>query len=190
MRVEIKNWVGVVVLLFVGFVMGRITVRCAPGIMALHATQLEDSIRKKENWVIKIYPYSQEDMWRASFLSCEKRGYKIKEYDKSNGFIETGWKNEKYSPSVTPPDFVNKMKQYGSPIDPGNIKWTGMRYKLTIFAIQLTTDKTRVRVQARMDGFSYSGSQMWRWWNSNGTLEEYFLLQLEKELGYIPPISE
>jgi hypothetical protein len=59
-----------------------------------------------------------------------------------------------------------------------------------IYTIQVTEDKTRVRVQARMDGYSYSGSKMWRWWNSNGTLEDFFLLQLEKELGYVPPISE
>lgn len=145
-----------------------------------------DKAKMQKLWVTKTYPYEEKEMWQMAFSVCEEREYVAWLYDKPNGYIETRWKTQKHSDS---PDFANKIKRYGSPLSSPDVKWDGMRYRLLILIVQIDPTETRFQIRAEIQARCSSGSGIWRWWLSNGTLESMFLTHLETKLDYDPQIS-
>ncbi len=177
-------------LLIVVLLLSMLSFGCAAamvGVGAGMAISAADKAKMKENWITRTYPHEETELWQKTLLVCQERAYSVEIHDKANGYIETDWKTQKYSDS---PDFPHKIKQYGVPIDAGDIKWDGMRYRLLIFMVQVKPTETNLRIRADLRGRSSSGSGIWRWWNSNGTLEDMFLTHLETRLGYAPEVSE
>jgi len=158
---------------------------CAAAIPVMMVGHEADEARKRDQWVVFNLPHDQLEIWRAAYAVCEEQGHKIKSFDRDNGQIETDWKTGKYTPSTVPPDFETKWRRYGVPIARGNPKWTGIRYKYKIIVVQLTDQKSRIQIKARIDGFCYKGSRIPSWWNSNGTLEEILFGHIQNKLTHV-----
>jgi len=145
-----------------------------------------DATRKIGTHIVRSYPYSQEEMWSKVYLFLEKKGYKVNNIDRSNGFVQSSWIIEKYPPDMTPSDFNQKVYKYCIPPSIGSPNWNGFRYRYRIQIIGITTAQSRVLVESQVETFSWDGSQTWVRQNTNGTLEELFFANLNVELGSIP----
>ena len=146
-----------------------------------------DATRKIRAHVVNSYPWGQEELWSKIYLFFEHKGYKIKSFDKVNGFIQTDWITEKYPPDLTPADFNNKVYRCAFLIGPGNPKWNGLRYRYRVQIVGIMTNQSRVYVEAYIESFSWDGSQTWVRLLSNGALEELLFANLNSELNYAPP---
>lgn len=151
------------------------------GAGAASAISASDRAKTKENWINKQYEIQEDKIWQLSLSVCEERGYSLKIHDKGSGYIETDWKVQE---RADPDSLILRIKKYGEPIDAGDIKWDGMKYRLLIFITQMGPKDTKIRLRADLRARTSSGSNIWRWCNSNGTLEEMFLAHLETRMGY------
>ncbi len=142
--------------------------------------QVVERSRRQENPVTREYPLGKDELWQMVMTVCEKE-LGIHSSNEENGSIETEWITEEYRPEETPPGFLEKMRSSGAPTSPNEVRWCGMKHKFLILILDLPGDRSRIEVRAGIKGYNY-GYQMWRWWNSKGTLERAFLEDIEMEL--------
>jgi uncharacterized lipoprotein len=146
--------------------------------------RIVEKSRWQENPVTQEYPLERDELWQMAMMFCGKE-FGVHSSDKEDGSIETEWITEEYRPEETPPGFLEKMKSCGAPTSPNEVKWCGMRHKFLILILPLTGERSRIEVEARIQGYNY-GYQMWRWWNSKGTLERLLLSEIEKSIQVTP----
>ncbi len=146
--------------------------------------QAVEKSRRQENPVTREYPLERHELWQMTMVFCGKE-FGVHSSNKKDGSIETKWIAEEYRPEETPPGFLEKMRSCGAPTSPNEVKWCGMRHKFLILILALPGERSRIEVEARIQGYNY-GYQMWRWWNSKGTLERLFLGEIQKDIPVTP----
>jgi hypothetical protein len=159
------------------------TLGCAPYMIM----EAEKQRRQQAEPIYRIYPYSRDRVVWITYALCDE-AYGIESYTEAEGVLTTNWVTVKYPSYETPPDFVIKMKQYGSPLFPTEKRWSGMRHKYIISFLDSPQNETHVEVLVILEGYNWF-YKSWRWWNSKGMLELLLLAEIEQHLKqeYGPP---
>jgi hypothetical protein len=170
------------ILLQIGLILSlSILTGCATiGVTTYAITKAAEKGRQVEQEIIQIYPYSEDRVIWITYILCQDK-YGIESYTRAEGVIKTNWITDKYPHDDAPPDFANRMRNYGSPPFPHEKRWSGMRYKYTIISMGLPDGQTQLKVIVALEVYN-DFYRSWRWWNSNGTLERLFLTEIEKRL--------